>query len=262
MGGKVEINGIDITYKEAGSGSDIIMIHGIFASKEIMNPLFDYCKNDYHVISYDLRGHGESGKTENFTIDDHAHDLKAIIDHFELERPMVIGLSRGSFVTLRTSELYPDLLSKMVLIGVKGRGSISMMQETIDKNGGKVEFNLKDVGRAIFSKVYPPNTTPEMIEKYYKGNRGRHQLTSNERKNIYLSLSNYDMMDDIALVRIPALLLVGEFDGLNPPSESKKVADALKDAQMEIISGAGHIIFFEKREEVIGLIDSFLNQSV
>lgn len=62
---KVEINGIDIAYKEAGSGSDIIMIHGIFASKEIMNPLFDYYKNDYPVISYDLRGHGESGKTEN-----------------------------------------------------------------------------------------------------------------------------------------------------------------------------------------------------
>ena len=75
MGGKVEINGIDITYKEAGSGSDIIMIHGIFASKEIMNPLFDYCKNDYHVISYDLRGHGESGKTENFTKEQQVLDM-------------------------------------------------------------------------------------------------------------------------------------------------------------------------------------------
>lgn len=137
----------------------------------------------------------------------------------------------------------------MVLIGVKGRGSISMMQDTIDKNGGKVEFELKDVGRTIFSKVYPPNTIPEMIEKYYKGNRGKHQLTSEERKNIYLSLSHYDMMDDIDRVKIPALLLVGEFDGLNPPSESKKVANGLKDAQMEIISGARHIIFFLKKEK-------------
>lgn len=225
------------------------MIHGIFASKEIMNPLFDYYKNNYHVLSYDVRGHGESGKTENFTIEDHAHDLKAIIDHFELKKPAVIGLSMGSFVTLRTAELYPDLLSRMVLIGVKGRGSISMMQDTIDKNGGKVEFELKDVGRTIFSKVYPPNTTPEMIEKYYKGNRGKYQLTSEERKNIYLSLSHYDMMDDIDRVKIPALLLVGEFDGLNPPSESKKVANGLKDAQMEIISGARHIIFFLKKEK-------------
>ena len=35
------------------------------------------------------------------------------------------------------------------------------------------------------------------------------------------------MMSDIDNVEIPVLLLVGEFDGLNPPSESKIVADAL-----------------------------------
>ena len=66
------------------------------------------------------------------------------------------------------------------------------------------------------------------------------------------------MMSDIDNVEIPVLLLVGEFDGLNPPSESEKVANALSNSQLEVIDGAGHIIFFEKKEVVISLIDSFL----
>ena len=72
---KININGINISVKQAGTGPDMILIHGIFATKEIMNPLFDYYKNDYHVISYDVRGHGESDKPEKFDLEDYAKDL-------------------------------------------------------------------------------------------------------------------------------------------------------------------------------------------
>ena len=47
--------------------------------------------------------------------------------------------------------------------------------------------------------------------------------------------------------------------GLNPPIESQKVADALHDSRLHVVEGAGHIIFFEKRDEVISLIDSFID---
>ena len=257
---KIRINGIVIAVKEKGSGPDMILLHGIFASKEIMNPLFNYYCNDYHVISYDLRGHGASDKPEKFNIDDHADDLKAVIEHYGMEKPIVVGLSMGSFVTLRAAEKYPSLMSRMVLIGVKGKGSISLMQKAVQLNGGNRNIDLKEMGRLIGKLLYPPNTTPEQVAEYYLGNRGSVELTNEERKNIYLSLSEYDMMGDIDKVTIPSLLLVGEFDGLNPPSESRKVHDGLNDSQLEIIDGAGHIIFFEKKDEVLDLIDSFIKK--
>lgn len=194
---KVRINDIDISYKMDGKGRPIVLLHGIFATKEIMNPLFDYYKENYLVISYDLRGHGQSDKPERFNIDDHAHDLKEIIKHFGLEKPVVIGLSMGSFVTLRAAEVYPLLMSRIVLIGVKGKGSMSLMQRAIEQNNGDSNIDLKQMGRLISNLVYPPNTTPQQIQEYYKGNRGVGELTNDERRNIYLSLSEYDMMSDI-----------------------------------------------------------------
>ncbi|MBP3792244.1 MAG: alpha/beta hydrolase [Methanobrevibacter sp.] len=260
MESKINVNGISIAVKEEGTGPDMVLIHGIFATKEIMNPLFNHYKQNYHVISYDVRGHGESDKPESFNLDSHADDLKAIIEYFDLKKPVVVGLSMGSYITLTAAEKYPSMMSKIVLIGVRGEGKISLMEKAIEENDGNANIDLKEMGRLISRRVYPPNTTPEQIVEYYKGNRGKTELTNEERKNIYVSLAHYDMMSDIDKVDIPVLLLVGEFDGLNPPSESEKVANALNDSQLEIIDGAGHIIFFEKKEVVISLIDSFIDK--
>ncbi|MBR7051313.1 MAG: alpha/beta hydrolase [Methanobrevibacter sp.] len=256
---KININGINIAVKEEGTGPDMILIHGIFATKEIMNPLFNHYKENYHVISYDVRGHGESDKPEKLTLEDYADDLAAIIDYYNMDRPIVIGLSMGSYITLRTAEKYPSIASKIVLIGTHGEGKISLMEKAVEENGGNADIDLKEMGRLISRRVYPPNTTPEQIVEYYRGNRGKTELNNTERKNIYASLAHYDMMSDIDNVEIPVLLLVGEFDGLNPPIESQKVADALHDSRLQVIEGAGHIIFFEKRDEVISLIDSFID---
>lgn len=65
MESTISVNGINISLKQAGTGPDMILIHGIFASKEIMNPLFDYYRKSYHVISYDVRGHGKAINLKN-----------------------------------------------------------------------------------------------------------------------------------------------------------------------------------------------------
>ena len=67
------------------------------------------------------------------------------------------------------------------------------------------------------------------------------------------------MMSDAGKVKIPALILVGEYDGLNPPEESEKVHNVLINSKLVVVKDAGHIIFFEKKEEVISLIDSYIN---
>ena len=56
----LDVNNVRLSVKEAGSGPDMILIHGRTLSKETMDPLFEYYKDRYHVISYDVRGHGKT----------------------------------------------------------------------------------------------------------------------------------------------------------------------------------------------------------
>ena len=90
-----------------------------------------------------------------------------------MENPIVIGLSMGSYITLRTAEKYPSLAFRIVLIGTRGQGKISLMEKAVEENGGNTDIDLKEMGRLIARRVYPPNTTPEQIIEYYKGNRGK-----------------------------------------------------------------------------------------
>lgn len=253
MESEISINNINISLKQAGTGPDMILIHGIFASKEIMNPLFNHFKNTHHVISYDVRGHGKSDKPKNFNLDDYAEDLKQIIEKLKLNKPIVIGLSMGSYIALKTAEKYPELLSKIVLLGSRPKGEISLVNTAENPN-----IDLKEMGRAISKRTYAPDTTPEQIEEFYKGNRSEVVLTNEERKEIYASLAHYDMATDADKVKIPVLLIVGEHDGINPPEESVKLHKILPTSTLKIIEGAGHIAYLEKEKEVIDLIESFI----
>lgn len=258
MESTVKINGINISVKEEGTGCDMILIHGIFASKEIMNPLFNHYRKTHHVISYDVRGHGKSDKPEKFNLEDYADDLKELIIEMNLDKPVVIGLSMGSYIALRTAEKYPKILSKIVLLGTRGKGEISLMEKAYEENDGNTDIDLKEMGRLISRRVYAPDTTPQQIADFYRGNRSEVELTNEERKNIYASLAHYDMMSDADKVEIPVLLLAGEYDRINPLEESVKVRDVLPTSKLEIIRDAGHIVFLEKEDEVISLIDEFI----
>ena len=121
----LDVNGVKLSVKQAGSGPDMILIHGRTLSKEAMDNLFDYYKENYHVISYDVRGHGESESDDKCTLDDLSDDLIELIDAYNLNKPVVIGFSMGSYITLRTAERYPDLFNGIVLIGTRGKGHVS-----------------------------------------------------------------------------------------------------------------------------------------
>ena len=61
-------------------------------------------------------------------------------------------------------------------------------------------------------------------------------------------------------VAVPALVLTGEYDPINPPEEGKIVADALPDAVYEVVPSAEHLAFDGNPDFVFGQIDGFLER--
>ena len=134
----LDVNNVRLSVKEAGSGPDMILIHGRTLSKEAMDPLFEYYKDRYHVISYDVRGHGKTESNGEFTLDDLSDDLVALISAYNLENPIVIGFSMGSYIALRTAERVPDIFPGFVLIGTRG-GRTSSSWPATDAVGRALE---------------------------------------------------------------------------------------------------------------------------
>lgn len=207
------INGINICIKEAGiqNAPVIIFLHGKGYFKEGMDALFNYYKKKYHVVSYDLRGHGKSDKPQQYVLDDHVEDLHDLISSFGFNKPIIVGFSMGSYITLLNAEKYPEPFSKMVLIGTRA-------------------FRV---------------TSAEDADK--------------EKDIASVSIQNFNLMENIDKVTVPAIVISGENDNINPPEEAKKVADALS-AEFYIIPGEGHVCFLNNPQATFDIIDKFLEK--
>ena len=75
-----------LTYKDLGSGTPIVLLHGLGSTKEAWVSQHELA-NKYRLIIPDLRGHGETVINENFTIKNFALDIIQLIEHLNILEP-------------------------------------------------------------------------------------------------------------------------------------------------------------------------------
>lgn len=104
-----------------GSGKPILLLHGMAASARYWDPLIRLFKTSNKVITMDLLGYGRSPMPKNVVYDYETH-TKAITDTLEslnINQPViVVGHSMGALIALRLARQHPDLVKKLVTVGM------------------------------------------------------------------------------------------------------------------------------------------------
>jgi pimeloyl-ACP methyl ester carboxylesterase len=114
----IHANGVDFHYLQAGTGPDLVMLHGLSGNLAVwhlrMVPLL---QDRFRMTTYDLRGHGRSGMPPSgYTTRDMACDLVALLDAFGIGTADLLGHSYGADVALHTALLFPDRVRTLTLI--------------------------------------------------------------------------------------------------------------------------------------------------
>ena len=95
----------------------VLAVHGITATSFSWLATTAALADDVALIAVDLRGRGDSGSLPGpFGLDAHVEDLVAVIDALELQQPVVLGHSMGSYVAARLGVQHPDRVSRLVLV--------------------------------------------------------------------------------------------------------------------------------------------------
>ncbi|MEM3587473.1 MAG: alpha/beta hydrolase, partial [Candidatus Jordarchaeaceae archaeon] len=112
----VEINGVNISYEEAGSGETIVFVHGLWVDRRCWLHQKKHFSKNFKVVTYDLRGHGESDKpSKQYSVWTHGEDLYALIKHLELKQVNVVGHSMGGMVACVLAVRHPEVVKRLVL---------------------------------------------------------------------------------------------------------------------------------------------------
>ena len=108
------VNGLRLHYLDWGNASapPLVCVHGYTSSAQTFNVVARHFMDRAHVITPDVRGHGESAwsPTGAYTYADQASDLASLVDQLALERFTLIGTSMGGIIAMTYAGAHPERL--------------------------------------------------------------------------------------------------------------------------------------------------------
>ena len=111
----------NLNFKEFGSGKQIIILHGLLGSLDNWVSIALKLSQNYKVTILDLPNHGRSYHSNTFSYYDMATSLNEFIKTKNINEPTIIGHSMGGKLAMQYVELFPKIVSSLVIVDVCNR---------------------------------------------------------------------------------------------------------------------------------------------
>lgn len=252
-------NDVTIAYQTSGieSSETLVFINSLGSDLRIWDAVLPHFENDYRLLCFDKRGHGLSDTPQgSYSLDAFTSDLIALLDHLKIEQATLIGVSIGGMIALNTVIQHPHRIKSLILCDTAAKlGSDDYWNERIRA----VEIQgLDGMGETILSRWFAPSYAENHAAAY----RGYFNMLSRTNQAGYIAscaaLRDADLRDDIVSIKQASLVLCGAEDSATPPDVVRELAEALPDAQFDLIAGAGHTPSVEQPDVLAEKIDNFL----
>ena len=167
---KVTINPqIQLTYQIEGKGDPIILLHGLDGNLAGFEDLQHQLASSYNVLTYDLRGHGKSSKSESYDLNDHVEDLKILMEKLNIHEAHILGHDLGGVVAKLFTDKYAYRVKSLTTIASKKDDLIhSFTQLLIQYQDDIAGFNKSEAYILLFSKLF---RNQEKTMKWYQKQR-------------------------------------------------------------------------------------------
>jgi pimeloyl-ACP methyl ester carboxylesterase len=267
----IEVNGVELAYDEVGAGPAALLIHGSWGGRINWAALTPQLKDSLRLITYDRRGHGESGgEPEAGTVHDDVADAAGLIEALDLAPAHVIASSYGSCIALRLVSEHPELIERVVCHEPPFLSALEASEE--GRSIAEAEWaNLAEVRRLLEAGDHAGGAE-YFVEHVALGPGGWAQLPPPVREGFIANAPTYlgelrdpdsVRVDPAQLERIEAPLLLTQGD--RSPAWFAPLLDhlveALPTAERRTIAGAGHVPAVSHPEEYASIVREFLERS-
>lgn len=255
---EVSTQNATIDYEVQGAGPSLVLINGLgFGRWSFFKQVPDLSRR-FATITFEA----SEGRDPEGVIEGLASDVVGLLDHLGVKRAHVLGTSLGGFVAQELALTRPDLVGRLVLVstGDGGRGSEQMSLGTMGTMFGLGALSPKQAARrgleGATSERYRAEN-PEEFERIVD----KRLADSPSAVSFYeqaLAGSRFDDSGEVGRIGSPTLVIHGSQDRYVPPSNARALADAIPNARLRIIEGAGHLVFIERAAEVNREVAEFL----
>ncbi|MFO0725459.1 MAG: alpha/beta fold hydrolase [Myxococcota bacterium] len=261
----LRVNGTELYYEDTGGdGPPLVFSHGLLWSTKMFAPQIERLRGRFRCVAYDHRGQGRSAAdpARSISMETCAEDAAALIEALGLGPCHFLGLSMGGFVAMRLAARRPQLLRSCLLL------ETSADPEPVPSRKKYRVLNLIfrtigpwPVAGAIMKVMFGASffTDPAKAER----RRVWHQEVLAARRDIWRAVNGVlerdGVYEEIAGIRIPTLVLVGEEDVATIPEKAERIAAQIPGAKLVRIPKAGHTSTIEEPEAVTDAIERFID---
>lgn len=256
--GFLDVGGSKIYYEDAGSGSTIVLLHDGLLGAVSWDEVWTKLAAKYRVVRYDRRGYGrsEAPKSAFSPIEDVAKLLK----HLNVERAVIVGSSSGAALAIDFAIAHPEMVDGLFLIGpvLHGMSFTNYFVERARRNGKPFETG-GDIQGAIKNwsedRFLIANGHDQARKKFYGALIASFQnLKYNPQFEEKLSPPASQRLGEI---KAPALILAGESDIADVHAHCGAINAGIRDSQRVVVKDAGHLVQWEKPDEVVQRLTEF-----
>jgi pimeloyl-ACP methyl ester carboxylesterase len=258
----IRVDDIQLAYEDTGLGLPIVLLHGYPFNRSLWTEQVNALSNRYRVITPDLRGLGESDATSGAaTMNRMAHDIAALLDHLEISRAVVGGLSMGGYVALAFYKLFPSRVRALLLADTRAQADT--------EEGKQARFQQAEQARAegmasIADAMLPKLLTPETVSKRPEVvKRVRDMMLKTKPEGAAGALLGMAERDDqtalLPQISCPTLILVGREDPITPLQDSVNMHREIARSTFRVLNNAAHVSNLERTELFNQELVRFLN---
>lgn len=259
----VTVNGIQLYYETHGAGEPVALLNGIMQNTAGWSLQVPVLADRYQVILHDMRGQGKSDKPEEeYSWDLHVEDFRQLLDHLNIEKIHLAGVSYGAETAMHFALRYPQRVHSLIL-GTAASELTPLLRAFAQS--WEIAAAYRDGYR--FFKLFLPSiygnaflaSHQEWLER--RAEEFGKAVTDEWFDGFIRLLHNFYTLDITARLRgisVPTLVIAAENDLLKPVALSSLIKEQIPGSEMLIIPGAGHVVIYEKPHEFNSAVIGFL----
>lgn len=252
-----------ISYFEKGKGDTIVLLHGFLENKSIWETFVNALAIDFHVVTIDLPGHGESESLGPVNeISAMADAVNSVLSSLNVEKALMVGHSMGGYVSLAFAELFQKQTAGLVLF----HSHASADTEDAKKNRERTielirESRVEFVGRFI-PDLFAPENRKKHIEKIEQLKKEAHSIP---KESIISALRGMrDRRDRLMVLRqsdYPVLFIGGRQDKRIPVDKLLAQVKEPSHSELLLLQHTGHMGWMEQERITLEAIRGFARRT-
>ncbi len=249
------------TYGE--NGPVLVILHGLFGQSDNWAGIARKLSDTYRIYTLDLRNHGESDHSDEFSYDLMAEDVIETLEAAFLEDVHLLGHSMGGKVAMVVAQRKPELLSSLLVADIAPKYYKPHHQEILAGLNAlnPAEIASRNEAEEVLKKQIPDFGTRQFLLK----NLGRKEDNSFEwkfnLKTITEKIAGIGKATDSVESDVPTLFYKGEKSNYIKEEDYENIISLFPNAEFKTMDGAGHWLHAENPSEMVKTIREWISKN-